>query len=222
MLEKYDQGSLRYLYPPQIKQIAGRAGRFRIAGAEVETVSTIPDNIGGSVTTVNKRDLPRLIAGISAENPMLTDAILWPPWKVFERFAQEFPDGTPLGTILSQFAEVGKTSPHYRLVESEAQVVLAQAIEHLRNIDLESRYSITFAPIGVRSQDQMDMFVRFAEVLSTATPVTIESPSLKFPLWVLDKKEYKMTSSKLHTLEVIHKLIMCYCWLSYFPLHHVC
>jgi ATP-dependent RNA helicase SUPV3L1/SUV3 len=214
MLEKYDEGSLRYLYPPQIKQIAGRAGRFRVAGPATD--STIPASIGGSVTTVNKKDLIRLKEGISTPNPVLTEAILWPPWKVFERFAQEFPDGTPLGTMLSQFAEVGKTSSHYRLVESESQVVLAQAIEHLRDIDLESRYNITFAPVGIRSQDQMDLFVRLAEVVANAKPVTIESHALKLPLWVLDKKDYKMTSSKLHTLEIIHKFIMCYCWLSCF------
>ena len=212
-LEKFDSGNLRYLHPPQIKQIAGRAGRFRVGGAEMG--SSVPDNIGGSVTVIRKGDLRLLREGISTPNPELTHAMLWPPWKVFERFAQEFPEGTPLATMISQFAEIGRTSPHYRIVESGDQVTLAQAIEHIPNIDLESRYSITFAPIATRSEDQTFLFVRLAEVLSSARPVTIESPKVKIPLWVLDKKDYKMTSSKLSTLEVIHKLIMCYCWLSY-------
>jgi ATP-dependent RNA helicase SUPV3L1/SUV3 len=212
-LEKFDAGHLRYLHPPQIKQIAGRAGRFRVAGAE--TGSTVPDNIGGSVNALRRGDLRLLREGIAAPNPELTHAMLWPPWKIFERFVQEFPEGTPLATMISQFAEIGKTSPHYRIVESGDQVSLAQAIEQIPNIDLESRYSITFAPITTRSEDQTFLFVRLAEVLSIARPVTIETPKLKIPLWVLDKKDYKMTSSKLHTLEVIHKLIMCYCWLSY-------
>ena len=212
-LEKFDDGHLRYLHPPQIKQIAGRAGRFRVAGAELD--SGTPDNTGGSATAIRRGDLRLLKEGISTPNQELTHAMLWPPWKVFERFVQEFPEGTPLATMISQFAQLGKTSSHYRILESGDQVALAQAIEHLPNIDLESRYNITFAPINTRSEDQTFLFVRLAEVLSAAKPVTIESPSLKIPLWVLDKKDYKMTTSKLHTLEVIHKLIMCYCWLSY-------
>ena len=216
-MEKFDSGQLRHLYAPQIKQIAGRAGRFRVAGAEES-----PGDVGGSTTTIRSQDLPVLIEGLAAENPPLEQAMLWPPWRVFEKFSQEFPDGTPLATMVSQFADLGATTGHYRVLESETQIILAQAIEDIGGIDLESRYSITLAPIATRNQDEVDLFIRLATVLARAKPVTVESPTLKIPLWFIDKVpgdlkvgNGKWTAVKLHTLEMIHKLIMIYCWLSY-------
>jgi ATP-dependent RNA helicase SUPV3L1/SUV3 len=148
--------------------------------------------------------------------------MLWPPWRIFEKFSQEFPGGTPLATMVSQFADLGATTGHYRVLESETQIILAQAIEDISGIDLESRYSITLAPVATRNQDEVDLFVRLATVLARAKPVTIESPALQIPLWFVDKVpgdlkvgNGKWTAVKLHTLEMIHKLIMIYCWLSY-------
>jgi ATP-dependent RNA helicase SUPV3L1/SUV3 len=213
-LEKFDAGRLRPIHTPQIKQISGRAGRFQVPGARRDT-----DDTGGAVTTIKKSDLTLLLEGISTPNPILTHAMLWPPFRVFEKFAQQCQEGTPLATIISQFVEVCKTSPLYRAVESESQLILAQAIEEIPNIDFESRYNITFAPVQQKSLDQMISFVALAEVLSNARPVTVESRGLKIPLHVLSKKNMKITPCTLHTLEVIHKLIMCFCWLSYNPIY---
>src|SRR6202035_1629165 len=88
-------------------------------------------------------------------------------------------------------------------------------IEHLPNIDPESRYSITFAPINQRSEDQITRFVLFAEVMSEGKPVTVESPLLRLPLDILDKNYSKLNHTGLKELEILHKLITCYCWLSY-------
>jgi len=215
-MQKFDSGQMRNLYAPQIKQIAGRAGRFRVAG-----VAESLDDIGGTVTTMRSEDLPVLVDGLSTENSPLTHAMLWPPWRVFEKFSQEFPDGTPLATMVSQFADLGKTSHHYRIVESESQIILAQAIENIGGIDLESRYSITLAPIATRSQDEVDLFRRLSEVLAQAKPVTIDSHTLQIPLAYVDRVPDKLkvgngkwTPVKLHTLEMVHKLIMVYMWLS--------
>ena len=215
-MEKFDSGRMRHLYAPQIKQIAGRAGRFRVPGA-----TSSPADVGGTTTTIRSQDLPILVDGLSTQNPPLTHAILWPPWRVFEKFSQQFPDRTPLATMIAQFAELGQTTSYYRILESESQIILSQAIEDIDDMDLESRYSITLAPVSTRNQDEIDLFIRLASIMAQAKPVTIESPILKIPLWFVEKAPDKLkvgngkwTPVKLHTLEVIHKLIMCYCWLS--------
>ena len=214
-MQKFDSGQIKTLYAPQIKQIAGRAGRFRVPGAAA------PDDVGGTATTLRSVDLPLLVEGLSSKNDALTHAMIWPPYRIFEKFAQEFPDGTPLATIASQFTDLGNSSHHYRILESESQIILAQAIEEIGGIDLESRYSITLAPIATRNQDEVDLFIRLSTVLASAKPVTIESHALQIPLSFVDKVPDKLkvgngkwTPVKLHTLEMIHKLIMVYMWLS--------
>lgn len=200
------------LYAPQIKQIAGRAGRFRSAG--VDSDSAVARDVGGIVTTLKQDDLRALHDGMSTPNPPLEQAMLWPPWRVFEEFTHQFPDGTPLATMLAQFADLCRTTRHYRTIESEPQIILAQAIEHIPNIDLESRYSITFAPASTRDEAQVQIFQRFADVLSRAQPVTIESPELDLPLNLLEKVRQPLSSRSLQMLESLHKIITCYCWLS--------
>lgn len=200
------------LYAPQIKQIAGRAGRFR--GREADSVHDNAGDFGGVVTTLRKDDMSALQKGMAKPNPPLEQAMLWPPWKIFEKFTHQFPEGTPLATMLAQFADIGKTTRHYRTIESEPQILLAQAIEHIPNIDLESRYSISFAPASTRDEEQVQLFQRFAEVLSRAQPVTIESPELDLPLNLVGQMQEGESSPSLQSLESLHKLITCYCWLS--------
>jgi ATP-dependent RNA helicase SUPV3L1/SUV3 len=203
---------MRTLYVPQIKQIAGRAGRFQSAETNSDTATS--REFGGIVTTLKMEDLSTLQKGMATPNPPLEQAMLWPRWKVFEKFTHQFPEGTPLATMLAQFAEIGRTSRHYRMIESEPQILLAQAIEHIPNIDLETRYSITFAPISTRDEDQVNAFMRYAEVLSHAQPVTVESPELRLPLNRVNKLHHGGSSRSLQMLESLHKLIACYCWLS--------
>jgi ATP-dependent RNA helicase SUPV3L1/SUV3 len=211
-LEKFHEGNMRMLYPPQIKQIAGRAGRYQGTGANSASSATV--DLGGIVTTLNKVDIPALQKGMTTPNSPLEQAMLWPPWKVFEKFTHQFPEGTPLATMLAQFADIGKTTRHYRTIESEPQFLLAQAIEHIPNIDLESRYSISFAPTSTRDETQVKIFQRFAEVMSRAQPVTIESPVLELPLHSLDEMQQGASSKSLQMMEALHKVITCYCWLS--------
>ena len=47
-LKKFDGNGIRFLYPPEVKQIAGRAGRYGMGSAE------------GGVTTLDPDHLPML------------------------------------------------------------------------------------------------------------------------------------------------------------------
>jgi ATP-dependent RNA helicase SUPV3L1/SUV3 len=211
-VQKYENGEKKKLYPPQVKQIAGRAGRFRVAGAS--SPPSPSNDIAGSVTTLARDDLRYLEESMATPNRPLTHAMLWPPWSIIEKFTQLFPDGTPLAAILSRFSDICKTSRHYRIDESDSQIVLAKAIENIPNIDLETRYAICFAPVSTRSKDMVDFFVRFAIAVSKARPVRIDSPSLGLPLDILNRTQLAISPTTLQTLEYLHKVIVCYCWLS--------
>lgn len=163
---------------------------------------------------MDKSDMEVIRHAMAIPNPSLERAYLWPPFKVFEKFAQQFPEGTPLATTIARFIDVSKTSTLFQSAESEGMMKLAHAIEHLPNIDLESRYNISFAPIQTSKDEQMEIFVRFAEVLSDAKPIAIDSPLLGLPLH-LAKSPGKASKVGLEQLEMLHKLITCYCWLAF-------
>lgn len=169
------------------------------------------------MTAMTDSDMEILRKGMEAPVEPLPHAVLWPPWNVFEKFTQQFPVGTPLCTMIAQYVDIYKSAPHFRLIQSEPQMILAQAIDALPNIDPESRYSITFAPISHKTEDEVKSFVRFAEVVSNGRPVTITSPFLNLPLHLIDEKGGPTTPDQLslRSLEILHKLITCYCWLSY-------
>lgn len=211
-LMKFDAGELRTLHTSQIKQIAGRAGRFGVAGLTADP--SVPGETTGLVTSMDKSDIAAIREAMATPNPPLEKAYLWPPWKVFEKFTHSFPEGTPLATMLSRFTDVSKTTRNYQASEVEAPMKLAHAIEHIPNIDLESRYSLVFVPLQTSKDTQMDAFVRFAEVLSNMEPVTVESSQLEMPLHLLDLRQSDASTSSLQKLETLHKLLTCYCWLS--------
>jgi len=209
-MEKVENAVSHRIYDPQIKQIAGRAGRYRVAG--------VPEghNPGGLVTTFSPSDQKYLRAGIESPNPILQKAYLWPPFRVFEKFCQQFPVGVPLASLLSQFSLSAQSLPHYDIVSSEDKIALAQVIEEETTIDFETRYNVTFAPIKTQNNQEVVLFKRCGKLLALGKPVTIENHVLDLPFHIVGK-EQKMTKSKLHSLEMLHKMIMSYCWLAYLP-----
>ena len=210
---------MKELLPPQIKQIAGRAGRYRVASAATSDAN-FPDGVGGTVTALRRGHMALLHRSIAIPNAALKYAMLWPPFRVFERFTHNFPEGTPLTAMISRFMELSETSDHYRAIESDTQIAVANLIDHIPDIDLESRYNISFAPIKYTSKEQSDAFIKFAAAFSEGQPVTIESPSLEIPLEYINKVAKKIeapcaiTTERLRHLEQIHKIVTCYCWLS--------
>ena len=210
---KFDfDGEMKQILTPQIKQIAGRAGRFGVTGMSSDP--SVPREIGGIVTSMNKSDMDVIREALATPNPPIERAYLWPPWRIFEKFAHQFPEGTPLATLISRFVDVSVTTRNYQSAECETAMKLAHAIEHLPNIDLESRYNIIFAPVQTSREEQVEAFIRFAEVLSSTNPVTIESTKLQMPLHLLETKIADVTFVKLQRLEFCHKIITLYCWLS--------
>jgi hypothetical protein len=209
-MEKYDEGGLHRIYNSQIKQIAGRAGRYRVDGAPDE------EDHGGLVTTFSPADQQYLRNGIQTPNEPIEKAYLWPPFRTFEKFAQQLPEGAPLATLLSQFSMRAHTTPYYCMISNDEQIQLAQSIDDVRELDLETRYNLIFAPFSTRNDVETTFFKRCAEAYAGGKPVTIVNHSLSLPFHIIGTVE-KMTSSKLHSLEVLHKLVMCYCWLAYLP-----
>lgn len=136
----------------EIKQIAGRAGRYKTAHQATTTDSeqtSIADRavdpaIGlddkqpdaveakrpeaktvGWVTTLDHIDHANLKLGMKREPEQINSAGLFPPSLIVERFANYFPPGTPFSYIMLRLHEISEIHPRFHLCELKDQLAIA-------------------------------------------------------------------------------------------------
>jgi ATP-dependent RNA helicase SUPV3L1/SUV3 len=226
----------------EIKQIAGRAGRFKTAhqatnpdpqtsaagaavGPAIGLDDKAPDNTGveksepqtvGWATTLEDEDLGRLKWGMRREPEPIESAGLFPPSLIVERFANYFPPGTPFSYIMLRLHEISELHPRFHLCALKDQVTIADTIHTVRNLSIQDRIMLCAAPINTKDKAEQ----RFIHALATCIAEGKSGSLLDLdplPLHVMDKPA---TSDRkyLYELEQLHKMIVCYLWLSYrFP-----
>ena len=214
---KYDGEANKVLEDRQVKQIAGRAGRYGVGTEQPNAPPAV-----GTVATLKYSDMELLNSALKTPNEDLTHAFIWPPAAVFHRYAIEFPPNTPLSSIIAKFAEVSQTSNLYRTLASEVPIIIAQAIEEIKGLDLETRYHLTACPVSHRHEEEMTHFLTMVRLLGQNKPITVESHDLNLPLFLVDLKFGKKFENRdyalktLRMLEMLHKTLIIFSWLSYF------
>ncbi|PVI04641.1 P-loop containing nucleoside triphosphate hydrolase protein, partial [Periconia macrospinosa] len=234
---KHNGTKLAPLEISDLKQIAGRAGRYKTAH-EANTAATaqrseeamntnavVPAGPGpeatkpktvGIVTTLEKLDFPYLKGVMKREPPPIETAGLFPPNIIVERFAQYFPPGTPFSYILLRLHEISKIHPRFHLCSLRDQLSIADAIHKVKNLSISDRYTICAVPSSTRDQKEEAFLVSLVERIADGKSVNLlDLPEL--PLHILDEPMSAETSY-LRELETLHKCIVVYLWLSYrFP-----
>ncbi|KAH6614165.1 P-loop containing nucleoside triphosphate hydrolase protein [Boeremia exigua] len=207
----------------EIKQIAGRAGRYKTAADAVndadKTATDKPakeEKTIGWCTTLDQLDLPALQAGMLSEPTPITTAGLFPPSLIVERFANYFPPGTPFSYILLRLHEISETHPRFRLCGLKEQLAIADALVSIKNLSIQDRIVITSAPCNVRDRAQLAFLHTLASCIATGSSgALLDLDTL--PLAVMDAPP-QGTREYLYSLEQLHKMLVLYLWLSYrFP-----
>ncbi|KAJ3096265.1 hypothetical protein HDU97_006070 [Phlyctochytrium planicorne] len=197
-MEKFDGVSTKPLTVSQIKQIAGRAGRFNTNYAS------------GTVTTLKNSDMARLREVMALTDiPALTSAGLTPQFEQIEVFANELPNET-LGGLLEKFGDLAQVNTDYFLCNLLSQKQIADLIETLP-LSLRDKFTLTGAPCNVEDGMMQSVMLRFAKDLADGEECFI-SDMVKLP------EEPPKSPSTLRELEGVHKCIILYLWLSFrFP-----
>ncbi|KAK6438862.1 RNA helicase [Oleoguttula sp. CCFEE 5521] len=205
---KWDGSARRTLSIADIKQIAGRAGRYRTAAQATqkadEPVSTAkgepvpanpePDNVG-IVTTLEKFDFPVVRSAMSSEAEPILSAGLAPPSPVLERFSSYFPPGTPFSYILTRLHELCMMHKRFHLCALKDHVWLADLIEPIEGLTVVDRNIICACPATSQTGGNI-----------------ADIPEL--PLEVLEQ-EASPNREYLKSLETLHKGVVSYLWLSF-------
>lgn len=209
----------------QIKQIAGRAGRYRTAlhpddinsaddkpNESSQLRLSRPNNVG-YVTSLEPKDLPYIHKALKHEAEPITSAGIFPPANIINQFATYFPPDTPFGYILLRLFEVAHTHQNFHLCGLRELVKIADMIEPVKNLSIRDRIIFCSAPVNTREPKFRKICVAYAKCIAkNRGGKLLDIPELN--LDILDKKP---TADKeyLSDLEALHRSLILYLWLSY-------
>lgn len=228
---KFDGIKRRTLRVADIKQIAGRAGRYRTSAQVSESSSADqpltttdgkspppepnpPDPSNGLVTTLEDIDYPTVAAAMRAEPSPIRTAGLFPPAPVVERFASYFPPGTPFSYILTRLHELTQLHPRFHLCSLRDQTWLADLVECVPGLTAADRNIITSCPASSSDKDLwQELLPAMARCVADQSGGSLLDLT-EMPLEVLEA-EPNTSREYLRELERLHKGIVGYLWLSY-------
>uniref|UniRef100_A0A1D1YJ35 RNA helicase n=1 Tax=Anthurium amnicola TaxID=1678845 RepID=A0A1D1YJ35_9ARAE len=194
-MEKFDGFESRQLSVPEIKQIAGRAGRY---GSKFPV---------GKVTCIDADDLPLLHSSLEAPSPVLERAGLFPTFDLLSLYSHVH-STTDLHPILDQFLDQAKLSPNYFIADCDQMLKVATIVD-LLPLDLKDKYLFCLSPVDMNDDISAQGLTQFAEnyakkglvrLREIFTPGTLKVPK---------------SQKALKELESIHKVLDLYVWLSF-------
>lgn len=194
-LKKFDGICMRDLTVPEIKQIAGRAGRY---GSKYPV---------GEVTCLDHEDLPLLHSSLESSSPVLERAGLFPTFDILSLYSR-LQSTTSFHPILEKFLEKAKLSPDYFIADCEEILKVAAVVDELP-LGLHDKYIFCISPVDMNDDISSQGLMQFAEnyakkglvrLREIFTPGTLQVPK---------------TQTALKELESIHKVLDLYVWLSF-------
>ncbi|KAL9117050.1 MAG: hypothetical protein Q9187_006416 [Circinaria calcarea] len=226
-----DGQNYRVLPVSDIKQIAGRAGRFRTAADDQKEeekkisiryteqksprMSTAfpPTQNLGLVTSLDKLDLPIIQRAMQTEAEPITSAGIFPPATILQKFATYFPPETPFSYVMLRLHEISRMHPRFHLCELRDQIGIADVLHPIKDLTVGDRISICAAPANLRDKDTPMMLTAFAKCVANQGGGSI----LEIPELNLEILDHEMTADKMYlsSLETLHKALVLYLWLSY-------
>lgn len=204
-------GGFKRLTVSEIKQIGGRAGRYRSA-AQTGNQNNEEENVG-YVTSLESVDLPYIRAALSEEPPPIATAGIFPPEPVFHKFAAYFPRSVPFGYIIDRLLEVSQVSPLFFMCDADGQQENTEIIDAVDGLRIDDQLCLMAAPLFLRDSTGWCAARAFAICIASHTNGRL----LDIPELNLEALEKPVSGDKqyLQELESLHKSIILYAWLSF-------
>ncbi|EQB58978.1 hypothetical protein CGLO_00695 [Colletotrichum gloeosporioides Cg-14] len=224
---KHDGTQFRVLNTSEIKQIGGRAGRYKTArqattsdaGTDTTAVAPVEEKKMGYVTTLDPDDLQTIRQAFQNEAEPLETAVIHPPAFVIERFSEYFPPDTPLSFILLRLRELAPVSERYSVHVNERSIEIADTIQEFP-MTVQERITILNAPVN-KDKGQKEIVRAIAKRIATRRNGALYDIK-EIPLELLDASIDDIGQQDgrkyLRAIETLHQAITLYLWVSYrFP-----
>ncbi|CAD6207798.1 unnamed protein product [Miscanthus lutarioriparius] len=201
---KFDGFCNRELTVAEIKQIAGRAGRY---GSKFPV---------GEVTCLNAEDLPLLHSSLKSASPIIERAGLFPTFDLLSLYSRLH--GTDFfHPVLERFLEKAKLSPDYFIADCEDMLKVAAIVDDFLSDCMINTSSVS---VDIRDDISVQGLVQFAENYARKGIVRLKE------IFTPGTLQVPKTDNQLKELESVHKVLELYVWLSFrmddsFPDHEV-
>jgi len=214
---KRDNIGFRQMTVSELKQIGGRAGRYRTAHQAIHNNPSGTNKPGtpGLVTALEDEDLAVLINAFNSEPPPLQTAGVCPPTAMIERLAQYFPPNTPLSFIIVRLRDIARLSSNFHLCNLKEMLEIADLIQPFP-MSIYDRCVFLNAPVALRDHNGPQVLQSLARCVSRMEGGDlVDIPEINLEL-LDEEREWKHGETEhLRMLESLHKSITLYLWLSY-------
>ncbi|CEP61975.1 ATP-dependent RNA helicase SUV3 LALA0_S04e04896g [Lachancea lanzarotensis] len=211
---KFNGQEMSELTSSNIKQIGGRAGRFRVAS--VSAGSTVDDGKKaaiGFVTGVDPVVLSAVKTGMTSPIEYLQSAIVWPTDEICGKLMTHLPAGSRVSTLLKTLAaEVEKRSAKlFTLSDLKNRLSNIAMFEHMDGIPFFEKMRLSNAPVKDFPLVKR-AFVNFCTTIEQRQTRSLTSYPFSFD--ILDPQCIDNDKFSLEHYESLHNIIMLYFWLS--------
>ncbi|KAK2848499.1 hypothetical protein FQN49_005663 [Arthroderma sp. PD_2] len=216
---KRSPAGIRQLTVSEVKQIGGRAGRYRPANASSNS-SNITASKGhknenvGYVTCLDETDLPYVQAAMKTEAQPLDAAGILPLDFMTENFSNMFPPGTPFGYIYQRLQRVARTNPPFFMCHLKERDATLGLIDNVQGLTVADKMIFVCAPLRPTDSVMAKAIKAFAACVGqNKSGRLLDIPELD--LDILDKPVSGDDKGYLRSLEALHRSIILYLWLGY-------
>lgn len=219
--KKFNGRSKAQLEPPHVKQIAGRAGRFKVAPVKDSNSESTNDNSKsesiGYVSAFDSGTLDYIRKCLVSRTKMLSRALLWPSDEIWCNYMSEFPSNTSFATIIKAFEFEVRNSKHLKISPAEDRIRLVEVFQKFKELLIGDKLRMSIAPINVHHDESYKVLEEFSSVVAKSqsrTPTSLRS--LEFER-VLKKKPTgikTIDSQLLGELEMLHKHLLVWLWMN--------
>ncbi|KAI1450319.1 P-loop containing nucleoside triphosphate hydrolase protein [Annulohypoxylon stygium] len=216
--DKRTGSGYRQLTTSEIKQIGGRAGRYKTArqAATSESESSEQATAGqpGLVTAFEGRDLKVIKHAFATEAEPIKTAGIQPPPSVIERFSSYFPPKTSFSYMVSRLRDIAQTSERFHICSTKEMLSICDLIQPYP-MSIYDRCVFLNAPVALRDRAGPEVVQAFGKCIAQMSGgdlTDIKAVDLEY----LDVTEAPSNKAEyLQRLEALHKNITLYLWLSY-------
>ncbi|SCU95405.1 LANO_0E10264g1_1 [Lachancea nothofagi CBS 11611] len=210
---KFNGQEMVGLTSSNVKQIGGRAGRYKVANVSTSGPDEGKKASVGYVTGVDSDVLAAIKDGMTAPVEYLKSAIVWPTDEICGKLMTHLPPGARVSTLLLTLAkEVEKRSAKvFTLSELKNRLTNIEMFEHMDGIPFFDKMRLSNAPVKDFPLVKK-AYIQFCTTIEQRQTRSLFSYPFSFD--ILDPKYINSDKYSLEHYESLHNIIMLYFWLS--------
>ncbi|ODV62728.1 ATP-dependent RNA helicase SUV3 [Ascoidea rubescens DSM 1968] len=199
--KKFDGNEKKPLTVSEVRQIGGRAGRFKVSplsnlvngnkgsdsdNNKVENIDINKDDIKyGYISAFSNEILNHVKNSFLTRTTPIMKACLWPPDNIWAQYISEFDSDTSLYSIIESFEKIIRGTRHYFACEISQRLELTKIYQDTPWFPMTDQIRLSNAPAGTRNPEQIRVFVEYCKAIAFGERKSIFDFNDSIPFGVL-------------------------------------